>query len=328
MLLLFLFFTLIKINLTSYQNVSFFRKNYYHHDVGKVLYLLSLDSYSRIPGQCISSNIPIISTYSPLTKGKVICDKRGNKCSFFILIDSRAQNMIISISGARSNYQFIQQLHSFTKGTLDFFKMGHVNSYIANAHQCVWEIVKKFLKKKIFTNYSIILTGHSFGGAIAALTALRIQISNYKKSNQIFLYTYGEPRFGTYLFAKNFDARIPNSFRVVYSTDIIPHLPPCKKLKKHRRRFHFFRTNYPCDERSLNSYYHHSTEVWYPKCCNRGCIIKVCKGYPKGEDSNCSNQLNFNLTNIFKYKKYHRGYFNEYNYNNFGIVNQGFNLDC
>lgn len=47
---------------------------------------------------------------------------------------------------------------------------------------------------------------------------------------QIRLITFGQPRIGDYTYALNHNRFVPYSYRVVHRADIIPHVPPCKKL--------------------------------------------------------------------------------------------------
>jgi predicted lipase len=53
------------------------------------------------------------------------------------------------------------------------------------------------------------ITGHSLGGAIAALAALDIVLSGVARKENLELYTFGEPRVGNTDFANAMDLHVP-----------------------------------------------------------------------------------------------------------------------
>jgi predicted lipase len=70
----------------------------------------------------------------------------------------------------------------------------------------------------------VLTTGHSLGGALAILAALDIRQNVPDK--QVSCYTFGSPKVGDPAFAKFYDGRVPNTFRIVNDADIIPTIPP------------------------------------------------------------------------------------------------------
>lgn len=72
------------------------------------------------------------------------------------------------------------------------------------------------------------ITGHSLGGAIATLSAMEIALSMPEIREQIQLYTYAAPRIGDRTFAQAHSELIPNSYRIVNSSDSVPLVPPIK----------------------------------------------------------------------------------------------------
>lgn len=69
----------------------------------------------------------------------------------------------------------------------------------------------------------IILTGHSFGAAMATLCAVDIQYNIFGVKIEVF--TYGSPRIGNKAFAKSFNRRIPKAFKIKNGNDFISNLP-------------------------------------------------------------------------------------------------------
>ena len=70
----------------------------------------------------------------------------------------------------------------------------------------------------------IYVTGHSKGGAIANLAALRIKAALPNAS--VSVVTIAAARSGDAAFQADYDQKIPHSIRFEYRDDIVPHLPP------------------------------------------------------------------------------------------------------
>ncbi|CAM4455326.1 lipase family protein [Paenibacillus tarimensis] len=72
------------------------------------------------------------------------------------------------------------------------------------------------------------VTGHSLGGALAALAAPDIAANTSGRPPVV--YTFGAPRTGDPAFARMFNRSIPHMHRVYNTRDIVPHVPPfvCK----------------------------------------------------------------------------------------------------
>ncbi len=72
----------------------------------------------------------------------------------------------------------------------------------------------------------IFVTGHSLGGALAALAALELQGNGFQIAQ---VYTFGQPRIGNGDFKKRYEAALGGrTFRLVYQEDVVarfPHLP-------------------------------------------------------------------------------------------------------
>uniref|UniRef100_A0A0D9VTZ2 Fungal lipase-type domain-containing protein n=1 Tax=Leersia perrieri TaxID=77586 RepID=A0A0D9VTZ2_9ORYZ len=122
--------------------------------------------------------------------------------------------------------------------------------------------------RKLYGDFSIIVTGHSMGGAIASFCALDLAITH--GGNNVYLMTFGQPRVGNAAFAAYFAKYVPNTVRVTHERDIVPHLPP-----------YFF--IFP-DQ----TYHHFPREVWEHEVDGKT-IYEVCDG--SGEDPNCSRSV-------------------------------------
>lgn len=70
---------------------------------------------------------------------------------------------------------------------------------------------------------SLTICGHSLGGALATLQGLDAAANS--KFNNLTVYTYASPRTGTKQFADVYNAKVPNTFRIANTVDLVPKLP-------------------------------------------------------------------------------------------------------
>jgi hypothetical protein len=78
----------------------------------------------------------------------------------------------------------------------------------------------------------VVITGHSLGGALAAVAALRLVTTSIVDLNRIAgIYTFGAPRTGSDKFVENYRAvdggRLADrTYRLIHGDDIVPKIPP------------------------------------------------------------------------------------------------------
>src|SRR5260370_36356148 len=70
---------------------------------------------------------------------------------------------------------------------------------------------------------SLTVCGHSLGGALATLQALDVAANTKFKNPTV--YTYASPRTGDAQFASTYDSKVPSTFRIVNTADLVPKLP-------------------------------------------------------------------------------------------------------
>jgi len=70
------------------------------------------------------------------------------------------------------------------------------------------------------TKKSLVLTGHSQGGAVAVLATKKLELDGYKVKDT---YTFAAPRTGDRKFASSITTPV---FRVEFGHDLVPHVPP------------------------------------------------------------------------------------------------------
>ena len=84
--------------------------------------------------------------------------------------------------------------------------------------------------------WTILLTGHSLGGALATLCAYELahlELADAEGESggggggvdRLVIYNFGSPRVGSGAFASHFDASLPDAWRVVNAADLVPRVP-------------------------------------------------------------------------------------------------------
>ena len=125
-----------------------------------------------------------------------------------------------------------------------------------------------------YSDYPVLITGHSLGGALCSLFTLdlttTLQATNPKWLKRLVSYTYGQPRVGDGRLSPD----LPLLFRVTHSSDIIVHLVSCCS------------NGNSCLD-AVTCPLHGSREVWYPNTNMTLNSYKICD--LSGEDPNCSN---------------------------------------
>jgi hypothetical protein len=129
-----------------------------------------------------------------------------------------------------------------------------------------------------YPSYTLYVTGHSLGGAAAAIHIADLLSAWSGGNKNLRLYTFGEPRVGDMTFpnlisAYSFANQI---FRVVHENDIVPHLPPCCLT---------ISNNCPT---TAGCPYQHPVEEWYDNSMVPGSTWKACST-TNGEDPTCSD---------------------------------------
>lgn len=75
------------------------------------------------------------------------------------------------------------------------------------------------------------VTGHSKGGALATLAAMKLAGAGVRALEPAGLCTFGAPQTGNHAFATAFDQSFSGqAWRFEYQDDIVPHLPPSASL--------------------------------------------------------------------------------------------------
>jgi hypothetical protein len=122
---------------------------------------------------------------------------------------------------------------------------------------------------------SVIVTGHSMGGAMATFCALDLSANYGFKDIEVF--TFGQPRVGNHAFSIYYNEFVPLTTRVTHAHDLVPHLPPYYPILGEK------------------TYHHFATEVWIYRISIGRLQLEfeqVCD--ISGEDPSCSRSVTGN----------------------------------
>jgi hypothetical protein len=206
----------------------------------------------------------------------------------YVGVDSTNQRVVIAFKGTNQTKDWISDIEGFVLAdnceiegvSIGLIHKGFCQYYNSLVVMGLTDVIQSTVSS--FPDYEILVTGHSLGGAAAAVCSGDL-ITRFGYAPT--LYTFGEPRTGDYDFSLTIGEKTSGVYRVVHNRDIIPHLPPCCGDIE----LDGCRTDTSC-------LYHHTTEVWYDQ--NMTSYIS-CPSI--GEDPECSYYVDFNVPDHLTY---------------------------
>jgi hypothetical protein len=133
---------------------------------------------------------------------------------YFLEQDNKAKTQIITVRGTADPKNFLQDLNITVR--TDRQADIPVEAGFDRAARAIYSDAKPYLKR----SYKTYVTGHSLGGAVAALVTIYAIEDGFMVERVI---TFGQPRFTTAAGVQRL--RLP-LIRVVDENDIVPMLPP------------------------------------------------------------------------------------------------------
>jgi hypothetical protein len=106
---------------------------------------------------------------------------------------------------------------------------GRVHRGFDRSLELLWsDVVSAVEAQHTASKRPVIVTGHSKGGAIASLAALRLQFEAGITPAAVF--TFGSARAGDTQFWRDYQGKILRDWRFENQEDLVPHLPPTTPL--------------------------------------------------------------------------------------------------
>jgi len=197
----------------------------------------------------------------------------GGDTNGFIARDDTRKEIVVSFQGTFSVADVATDVDLFltpfvSPGISESFEVhsGFLSAYNDVADDILSTVKAQYAK---YSSYSIVVTGHSLGGALAALGAVSVKTA--LPNAPLKLYSFGQPRTGDPNWAAFAEATIgvDNIFRGVHTFDGVPTMIP-----------------------EFLGYRHHATEYWQFEdvvgSTSPGSTVKQCVGE---EDPTCSDSI-------------------------------------
>ncbi|KAJ5831757.1 hypothetical protein N7474_000068 [Penicillium riverlandense] len=171
---------------------------------------------------CAAGNCPEVQTANAAPLYAFDDSTQYGDVAGFLAADDTNKLLVLSFRGSRTLSTWIANLNfDLSNSTLCSGCEVHTGFWKS------WDTVSAKLKSEIdsamkkYPGYTLVLTGHSFGAALAVLGGTALRNAGYKPN----LYTYGEPRVGNTALA-TYITNQGSLWRVTHTDDIVPKLPP------------------------------------------------------------------------------------------------------
>ncbi|WP_195576515.1 lipase family protein [Paenibacillus sp. 1001270B_150601_E10] len=155
---------------------------------------------------------------------------------FGFIIESE-NTIIIAFRGTSSTSDWISDL----RASQVRFKALDKHSCTHRGFTEIYNSARTSIKKQLLglsPHKSLMVTGHSLGGALACLCAADLSCNTYYQEPVV--YTFGAPRVGNPSFAEAYGKRIKQSYRVINPFDVVPLVPPTVlQLPRSERSYYY-----------------------------------------------------------------------------------------
>jgi triacylglycerol lipase len=144
---------------------------------------------------------------------------------WFCFILESEDAVIVSFRGTQTDPDWIADAEIFQKA----FPYCNSKPLVHGGFLSVYESMREGLFEtlnQLSPSKTLFVTGHSLGGAIAALFSLDCALNTSFSS--LYMYSYGAPRVGDEAFAKEYNEHVPASIRFVNLADLVTFVPPAK----------------------------------------------------------------------------------------------------
>ena len=150
--------------------------------------------------------------------------------NFVILKNDNYKKIIVAFPGITYYFQIIEEImHS---GMVEI-PIKYDNKYfnVLEMYYNIFTIIEKDLFENLVSlpeindeNYQVVFVGHSLGGAIATISSF-YYIKKYNFNAENILITFGQPKVGSEVFAKELTRSLKQIYRIARPNDIGTHFP-------------------------------------------------------------------------------------------------------
>ncbi|KAE8153798.1 Alpha/Beta hydrolase protein [Aspergillus avenaceus] len=174
---------------------------------------------------CSVGNCPLVEAASTKTLDEFNESASYGGVSGFLAADETNKVLVLSFRGSADLSNWIANLNFGLDDASSLCSGCELHSGFLKA----WDTVSDKITSKVesalssYSDYSLVVTGHSYGGALAALAATTLRNAGHT----VQLYNYGQPRVGNTEFVQYAtDQNKGSTYRVTHTNDLVPKLPP------------------------------------------------------------------------------------------------------
>uniref|UniRef100_A0A1I7UUC4 Lipase_3 domain-containing protein n=1 Tax=Caenorhabditis tropicalis TaxID=1561998 RepID=A0A1I7UUC4_9PELO len=185
-----------------------------------------VSEYSPV-GAPMSCLMKLPSNVAVLYELDVPTSLEGRTIGVLIGVNHDLQHVFIGFRSTNDPVQFVSQFYVFMMGWMENFPLG---GRMVAIYSIMYKNILDFgfdscLEKAIerFPTYSLLVTGHSLGGAMATVFSLHVAMKYQNKQTR--LYSLSAPRSGDETFVKLLRKHVYEEFRVVRDGDFVPDSP-------------------------------------------------------------------------------------------------------
>ncbi|CAD6192420.1 unnamed protein product [Caenorhabditis auriculariae] len=164
---------------------------------------------------------------SVLYKFEVKLKFDGKATAVLILVNHSLRKIFIAFRSSNYFAQFMMQFVNAGLGMMDDFHLGgKVVSYYGRAYRDLLDYGIDNMFNATFQkypHYSVVLTGHSMGGALASLFSFHI--AKFYAIKNLAVYPWSSPRFGDEDYVIAHQKLVKNIFRIIRRGDMIADQP-------------------------------------------------------------------------------------------------------
>lgn len=121
---------------------------------------------------------------------------------------------------------------------------------------------------------TVTVCGHGLGGALATLLIADVALNTPCKNPAV--YTFASPRIGDWLFAHGYNAAVSESYRIVNSRDLLPHLPPLQPFPyEHVATLYELTPPFGTIKETQASMHHLTTYMWLMRLSGSPLKVRV-----------------------------------------------------
>jgi triacylglycerol lipase len=143
----------------------------------------------------------------------------------WLCLDDANQRLIIAFRGTELLHEWIDNFDFIPSPYAPIPGRGTVHQGFQLVYYSIRANLRNLVQRNAPARKNLLITGHSPGGALCALTAPDL-LNDIAANLAPVVYTWAEPRVGHDDFVSFYDTHVNVCYRITNVWDVVPHLPP------------------------------------------------------------------------------------------------------